>query len=175
MLDNRIYEETLPNIQSKSPRHKVRPFPWVQSLVTWEKRLTPSFFQPQVAVQRDEVSPHLHFFQTKQHQFPQSLLWSCCFLFPSPVHSVPFTSTWVCASIMNAWLWQSCLAVPLIKIILLLSKANTAFLLLLRTSYFAPVVPMSLSGTLSKAHREPLNPQWDSSAIICWKLLNSCY
>jgi len=59
--------------------------------------------------------------------------------------------------------------------ILLLSKANTVFLLLLRVSASAPAIPKSSPGTWSEACSQPLRPHWDSSAIVCSEILSSCY
>ena len=52
------------------------PFPYVLSLVIWEKTLTPISLQPpfQVVVETDKVSPQPPLLQTKQPQFPQLLL-----------------------------------------------------------------------------------------------------
>ncbi|KAK4831181.1 LOW QUALITY PROTEIN: hypothetical protein QYF61_015913 [Mycteria americana] len=56
------------------PWHNLRPFPLVLSLVTWEKRPTPTSLQPLSVVESDKVSPQPPFLQAKQPQFPQPLL-----------------------------------------------------------------------------------------------------
>ncbi|KAK4826124.1 LOW QUALITY PROTEIN: hypothetical protein QYF61_005276 [Mycteria americana] len=58
------------------PWRNLRPFPLVLSLVTWEKRPTPTSLQPpfHVVVESDEVSPQPPFLQAKQSQLPQPLL-----------------------------------------------------------------------------------------------------
>ncbi|KAK4828611.1 hypothetical protein QYF61_000063 [Mycteria americana] len=54
------------------PWCNLRPFPLVLSLVTWEKRPTPTSFQG--VVESDKVSPQPPFLQAKQSQLPQLLL-----------------------------------------------------------------------------------------------------
>ena len=71
MLDKPFSEEVFPNIQSKPPRHNLRPFSLVLLLATWEKTdthlATTSF---QVAVESDKVSLGPPFLQSKESCWP---------------------------------------------------------------------------------------------------------
>ncbi|KAK4826723.1 LOW QUALITY PROTEIN: hypothetical protein QYF61_010976 [Mycteria americana] len=62
VLDNPFGEKFFPNIQSKPPRRNLSLFPLVLSLVTWEKRLTPTSLQPQTLHQL-----HCRSLDTLQH------------------------------------------------------------------------------------------------------------
>ncbi|KAK4824542.1 LOW QUALITY PROTEIN: hypothetical protein QYF61_016146, partial [Mycteria americana] len=55
--------------------HNLRPFPLILSLVTWEKRPTPTSLPNLLSVvESDKVSPEPPLLQAKQPQFPQPLL-----------------------------------------------------------------------------------------------------